>query len=566
MRRVVDDEGDARWEVRPVAGGGQWGLSMDERGRALRNTNPNPLYVDLVPSRYAVRNRHQRGFRGTFAPVGAQHDTYPSRINPGVNRGYQPSTLRDDYTLARFTGACAPTSLRGDGLGADARGDVFVAEPTGNLVKRYRMVEPEGAVGPTAESVHGKFDFLTSTDERFRPVAMTTGPDGALWIADMYRGLIQHRVFLTTFLRRQAEARDLVGPMGLGRVWRVVKTDAAAEAPEVALLDGETVDLVGHLSSPNAWLREQAQRLIVEFFDGEGSVVGALREAVRGTNAAGAKHALFALDGIGFLALDDVRTALDARDPGVLCAALQLAGPRLDDEGAELFERVAELATTARGDRVRLHALLALGDSARDEVLDVFARRMTASAASSFERSAVISGLEFREALFLERLAASPAWASEGKGRSALIKELGACVGREMLAENVEGVVTTVLEPPADWWSQPLVDGLYSTRRKGPKGERLPIALRNMPKGLTPSKSDPVATAVQQGCTWPGKPGAVEPELPRELTAAEQKQFAAGAHVYGIACATCHQPHGGGQAGKAPTLRGTRFVVGTRSG
>ena len=67
------------------------------------------------------------------------------------------------------------------------------------------------------------------------------------------------------------------------------------------------------------------------------------------------------------------------------------------------------------------------------------------------------------------------------------------------------------------------------------------------------------------GCTWPGKPGAVEVEVPRELTTAERLQFERGAAVFAEACASCHQAHGGGQDGKAPTLRGTRYVVGNES-
>ena len=111
---------------------------------------------------------------------------------------------------------------------------------------------------------------------------------------------------------------------------------------------------------------------------------------------------------------------------------------------------------------------------------------------------------------------------------------------------------------------EPLLDGLFETRRKGPRGERLPIALRAMPASFSPDGLEPAtaAAAVDEGCTWPGKPGAVELELPRELTAEEQVRYARGAEVFAAACATCHQSHGGGDAGKAPTLRGTPYAVG----
>lgn len=565
VRRVFDEDGTPRWITRRERGGGQWGLSVDEFGRAYRNTNPNPLYIDLVPSTFGVRNKHQRGFRGPFANVDAKHAVFPSRINPGVNRGYQANTLRDDFTLRQFTGACAPTVLMGDGLGSDARGDVFVAEPCGNLVKRYAMTEAEGALAPVAKSVHDKNDFLTSTDERFRPVAMTTAPDGSLFVADMYRGIIQHRIFMTTFLRKQVVARGLSTPLGQGRIWRVVKTGATAEAPDVDLLALGLVELVPHLGSPNAWLRLSAQRLIVEDFDGESSVVAALRELAQAADdSVGARHALWALDGIGFSTPEVVGSALRSEDAHLRAAAVQIAEALCDVEGNELFGVVAKAAVHESHDRVRLLALLALGASPRDGVLAHMEARMTASAESSYERSAVVSGLEYREAAFVSRLAVNEAWKSAAPGRASLLKELAACVGREGLPESIEALVDTALDPPAEWWSKPLLDGLFQARKKGPKGEILPIPLRAMPASFIPTPdSSPIVQSVDEGCTWPGKPGAVEIEVPRDLTADELLQYEHGARVYAATCATCHQTHGGGQDGKAPTLRGTQYAVGS---
>lgn len=563
VRRVFDDEGDPGWEVRRVASGGQWGLTFDELGRALRNTNPSPLHVDLVPARYAVRNAHQRGFRGLFADIGAQRDTYPSRINPGVNRGYQPATLRDDFTLARFTGACSPTSFLGDGLGPDARGDAFVCEPCGNLIKRYD-VRADGAGLRANEVRASEFDFLASTDERFRPVALATGPDGALYIADMYRGVIQHRIFMTTFLRKQVVARGLETPLGQGRIWRVRATDAVCDAPEVDLLGAETVELASFLDTDHAWLREHARRLVVEFFDGEASVVAALRERARATERAlPSIHALWALAAIGHLDAETAQLALGAEDSRVRAAAAEAAEPLLGLEGNDLLERVAALAAEDPAPRPRLHALLALGASDRVEVIDAYVARMTASAESALERSAVVSGLQFRELDMLARLAEDPAWAEPADGRAALLRDLAACVGREGLSQNIEVLVSLVLAPPAGWWSEPVMAGLESTRRKGPRGERLPIALRARPAALVADDDAPrFADRVDEGCTWPGKPGAKPIELPRELTPAERALFDRGAEVYAETCATCHQPHGGGQVGKAPTLRGTEYSVG----
>lgn len=577
IKRVWDEDGTPRWLELPERGGGQWGLSIDEYGRVLRNTNPNPLYVDLVPSSYAVRNRHQRGFRGAFANVDAKHAVFPARINPGVNRGYQPNTLRDDWTLRQFTAACAPTVLVGDGLGEDARGDVFVAEPSGNLVKRYAMTEPTDAVGPTAKSVHAKTDFLTSTDERFRPVAMTTAPDGSLIIADMYRGILQHRVFMTTFLREQVDARGLATPLGQGRIWKVRKAGARERAQDVDLVALQLDELVPRLASDNAWERLSAQRILVEDFDGEANVVAAL-EALAARGGQGARQALWTLDGIGFSRPEVIEGALGSSDAALRADAVQVAEPLIGAEGNDLVTTLARLATGDPSARVRLLALLALGASPDGDALDALAARMTESAASALERSAVISGLEFREGEFLARLAADEGWERAAPGRPELLEALAACIGRERLAENLSMAVDLALDPPAGWWSEPLLAGLLKTRGKGPKGQLLPLRLRAEPVALTVQSQEAqsqeaqsqqtrshevgVVERVEEGCTWPGKPGAVLIEEPRELTAAERVSFDHGAEVYAAACATCHQDHGGGQMGKAPTLRQTEYAVG----
>ncbi|QDV09357.1 Cytochrome c-552 precursor [Planctomycetes bacterium Poly30] len=567
VRRTFDDEGNPRWEIQRTRGGGQWGLSMDDVGRIMRNTNPNPLYCDIVPSHYAVRNSHQSRFHGAFAGVDAKNATFPSRINPGVNRGYQPATLRDDFTLAAFTAACSPTVLRGQGLGEAADGDIFVCEPTGNLVKRYDLAQAEGSAKLVATSVHKQVDFLTSTHERFRPVAGTTGPDGTLYLADMYRGLIQHRIFLTSFLRKQIIERDLAGPMGLGRIWRVRRSDAAVGAPEVDLLGAPLVDLAGFLTSDNSWLRDNAQRLLVESVDGEASVLEALREIAGGQDAIGAVHALWTLDGVGYMTPEVLAGALRSTDSRVRCVAAEIAGSWLGLEGNDLLTQVAGMVTSDRDPRARLYSILAIGESDAEVAQDALADRMTTDASSSLERSAVISGLEYREAAFLAALAEREDWLEERPGRKALLKELAECVGREGVYENVGMAVDLALTHPAKWWSDALLEGLYATRQKGPKGERLPLPLRAMPVALStaspvPDASSPIFAAVDEGCTWPGKPGAVEIEIPRDLTEPEKALFDRGAEVFTEACATCHQSHGGGEEGKAPTLRGTRFVVG----
>ena len=142
------------------------------------------------------------------------------RPTRGVNRGYQAGILREDGTLAHFTSACAPTVYRGDRLPAELYGNVFVAEPAANLVSRI-VVDDDGTT-LRGKKAYDRGEFIASTDERFRPVYMSSAPDGTLYVVDIYRGIIQHRGFITEYLRDQILSRKLEQPIGRGRICRVV--------------------------------------------------------------------------------------------------------------------------------------------------------------------------------------------------------------------------------------------------------------------------------------------------------------------------------------------------------
>src|SRR4029079_16693408 len=135
----------------------------------------------------------------------------------------------------------------------------FIPEPSANLVKRVIIDEKDGAL--TARNAYDKTEFLTSTDERFRPVNAYTGPDGALYLADMYRGVIQHKGFLTHYLIANIKDRNLEQPINCGRIWPIVPDGAK---PEAVKLPKESANLVEDLAHKNGWARDTAQRLLVE--------------------------------------------------------------------------------------------------------------------------------------------------------------------------------------------------------------------------------------------------------------------------------------------------------------
>ena len=222
------------FEVRKTLSRGQWGASQDDAGRIYRNSNESVLHVDLVPTPYFARNPNLLRTRGSYESLRGEtnevNTVWPVRPTPGVNRGYQTGVLRPDGRLAAFTAVSAPTVYRGDRLPAELRGNVFVVDPAANLVSRIlvrrRRHEARRHGRRTTDT-----EFLTSTDERFRPVYLSNAPDGTLYIVDMYHGIIQHRDYITEYLRDQILSRKLEAPLGHGRIYRIVHETTSHAKP-----------------------------------------------------------------------------------------------------------------------------------------------------------------------------------------------------------------------------------------------------------------------------------------------------------------------------------------------
>ncbi|MDP6938565.1 MAG: c-type cytochrome [Planctomycetota bacterium] len=555
-----------RWERGQTTGGGQWGITKDDLGRIMFNGNSDPLRGDLFPSAYSLRNPSLGKLAGMNRRFAHDFTTWPVRITPGVNRGYRPATLRDDFTLNRVTGTCGPHIYRGTGLGEGFNGDAFVPEPCGNLVKRYRMVS-KGGLGLDAKLAYQGREFIASTDERFRPVNAFGGPDGGLYLVDLYRGILQHRLFVTTFLRKQILARGLDKPLGLGRIWRIVNEDH--EAPEASdLSQWSWSELVAALASPNGWLRDTAQRILVEEWEGAPFVEDLLIDlAQESPQALGRLHALWTLAGVGSVDRDLILAAIADPDPRVATAAVRVGEEYLSTGRKEIVGAVEALAMRTDDARLRHQCVLSLGAVQTSVGDDAIARILTTDCSTAEIQTAAISGLYTREAAFVATLLADPEWAEEKSGRAGLLKQLARCVVRQGTAGPIEALLRLSSEQGAaqGWRARALCAGLLAGRSKGPKGDLRPVMVTSEPKGL-----DALAAVLGSGgpatleaIGWPGKPGLPEDLVIRPMTPEEQGRFARGALVFRDLCSTCHQASGRGQAGMAPPLRGSEWVFGS---
>lgn len=308
-------EGD-RWLKEGTHFRGQWGISQDNYGRLFYNNNSENLLGDYFSPGLGAANPHQRNVKGYDENIVPDNKVYPARPTPGVNRGYMKKVLDDSLRLIRFTAACGPVIYRGGLYGTAYEGNAFVAEPSANLVKRNILADSSYQV--KGKQAYKGREFLASTDERFRPVNLNIGPDGALYILDMYRGIIQHKTFITPYLKNEIGARKLTDPLNCGRIYRMLPNGAK---PVPFKLTADPAQLVAALDHPNGWVRDKAQQMLV---DGKyPAAIPLLRQRLADVSKPlGLIHALWTLEGLHALNVTDVKALTKQPDVMIRTQAL----------------------------------------------------------------------------------------------------------------------------------------------------------------------------------------------------------------------------------------------------
>ena len=539
---------------------GQWGITQDDVGRIYYNSNSDPLRIDAVPSAYLRRNPEFTATGTNVKVTPARLPTFPGRVTPGINRGY--NTLDKEGKLMSVTAACGPVIYRGGLFPAEFRGDAFIAEPSGNLIKRIKLTEKDGEVA--GANAYEAAEFLTSTDERFRPVNLFNGPDGALYVVDLYRGILQHKTYVTSFLRKQIEERKLADGIGLGRIWRIVPDGAPKVNLKSGLATATTAQLVEKLGDANGWVRDTAQRLLVEKRD-PAAVVRLRKMATAAATPLARVHALWTLEGVGGLDKPTVLAALADQDARVCAAAIRVAEkllkPTLD---AEIVAKLVSLAVRSEP-AVRLQLALSLGE-AKTPAADAALRALLIAAGQQpYLVDAVVSGLARREADFVEAIV------REAKAGGVAVKNavIAATVGA--LKANDTARLSRVLAVAADstapaWARTAVLDGVDRAMPRLFDGKAVPATLSAEPQPLVAlaaqggSPESERATKLLASLRWPGKSGmAAVAEV--KLAPADQVRFDQGKAQFAALCAACHQPEGQGLVGLAPSLVYSRWVL-----
>jgi len=554
---------DGKWKRDSTEFRGQWGISQDDEGRLYYNYNWSQLHADLVPPNYIFRNKNHTPTTGIDHGLTTERRIFPIRSNPAVNRGYIPGVFDEKGRLLEFTAACSPFFYRGTGLPKEYYGNVFVCEPSGNLIKRNIVVENGGLL--TAHDATPGKEFLASTDERFRPVYLASGPDGGLYVADMYRGLIQHGSYVTPYLRKQTIERKLVKPVNLGRIWRIVGEN---QKPSIAkkLSVASTDELIAGLSHPNGWHRDMAQRLIVE--RGDKTTNKALSElALKGNSQLGRLHALWTMEGLKLTDPNDLFQLLDDSNSLVSTAAIRMLEPiakkdkhirvRFEDKLGRIWKnagikKLLQVTFTANS----------LDQKISDQLLAAIAERYDTSA---LLRDAILSNLQDHEFAFLQTLWKSPSWQNRETSREILLEMLTTSIIRKRNPGELSSLLSmlTVNKDHFDWKQNAVLTGISI---QGKTNKIKPIFLQSGPSLLNHSeiKNDPARLhALMALFEWPGHiVDTTSYQMQRLLNETDQKQFVLGRQLYLTACAGCHGTDGEGLNRFAPSLIGSDWVLG----
>lgn len=553
------------WEIGQTERRGQWGITKDNHGRLFYNYNWDQLRGDLAPPNTLDRNPHHSSVAGLNLPVSIDQRVFPIRPNTGVNRGYRPNILDTGGKLRAFASACAPHIYRGDLL-PELVGDAFVCGPGANIIKRNHL--HYSSLQITSSHAYPDREFLASTDERFRPVFTCDGPDGALYFVDLYRGIIQHRAFMTTYLRREIEARQLDQPIHLGRIYRIVPrghTFQPRPAPSATVAD---------LAHSNGWHRDTAQRLLIEQADP--TLVPSLRAmALDHEQPLGQKHALWTLSQLGDPHSEQLLPLLQSSSPEIVVTAMQtLEALAIEAPSLRRPLRTALLALTdATSPDVLFHLALSLGSPdlewAKDQRVTTLTQLAKAQGGNALMRDAIMSSAAGVEFLLLQQL-----WPEAGSNAEwlPLAEAIASALMRERSSHHL-GNLIALLGENVEQYHQGHHAVLSGMALHAQQRRFRPITLGRAPTVLTQSMLENVESALPPQArllsvwprlfAWPGHaPEARTQGSARALSPEESRQFAGGRLKYGTLCAACHGSKGTGIEPLAPPLLDSEWVLG----
>lgn len=423
-----------KWVVEKTQFRGQWGITQDDKGKLYYNENSIMLLGDnFLPNVFGENKNYRRISKNIYSVQMASNKVYPA-VKSYVNRGYEPNMLDSAGKLNNVSAACGPVIYRGDNFPAAYYGNVFVPEPAAYMVKRL-ILKTDSNHLTKADFAYTNKEFLTATDERFRPVNGYNSPDGSLLFIDMHRGIIQHTTYLTPYLRKHIDSMHLQRPIGMGRIYRVKwKANPLSKKIKLSALNGQ--DLVKLLSHKNGWYRDMAQRLLVDKQDT--SVSKMLQKLILSSNTEERVklHALYTLEGLNVLTPALLESFAEANQPGEVytCCMKLLEGFHTNKNALDILLKLGN-----KNDRfVKLQLANSLPYFKKDYLPAV--KNYQAKLITAFSR----------DTLFIDALAGSEEDKEENLSRLLTQNKINDSTWAQAIAAAIDKRKNSLIDPVAD--------------------------------------------------------------------------------------------------------------------
>jgi putative membrane-bound dehydrogenase-like protein len=388
-----------------AAGPAQFGLTFDDFGRQF--VCYNRVQAQLVMFTPDVVARAPNVAISSLlhnCPVDFEAEPLPGHGAAARIFPISQNITTADSHAGTFTAACGVTVVRGSGIGEKFRGGLLSCDPTANLIHFDQLVPQGAAIG--AKRLPGGTEFLRSSDSWFRPVFLTFGPDGALYICDMYRKTIEHPDYLPTEVRKNT---DFDSGREMGRIWRVARfgSPRSREKWSLSPRDASTAQIVEWFANGDTWIRDAAGRMMIEAPKDE------FRKPLQLLIDRSARDDLLAraAEIATSYGIDIDRTLeewLDAKSPQLREMAIRLLTPKILREPKWITAH-EELAFDA-DPRVRFTLALSIGgvpsgnDMHDDAVCNVLALIASKGKLDHWTRTAILCGITARELRFLAHL------------------------------------------------------------------------------------------------------------------------------------------------------------------
>jgi len=440
---------------------GGFGLVFDEWGRSFVTYNINHIQQRMIPVRYL---RRFPGLPPLEATESISDHEEMSRIFPISE---QETRVNHPEQSGHFSSAGGMGYIGWRGYAGDLFGSILVGDVVGNLVHRDVLSARGPGFVASRSPVEQNSEFFTSRDKAFRPVGVELGPDGALYLIDMQRDVIEHPDYIPQKVLQKLNVR---AGDDRGRIYRITpKGGLPPKKPN--LRHASSAELVQQLNNDNPWWRHTAQRLLVERRDK--SAVTAIRKVAASTEPLGRLHALWTLQGLQALDEQLIIGALADSQPGIRANALLLAEPYLP-RSKKLQSEVLNLANDTDS-RVRFQGSLTLGQFENPKAHAGLLKILLQDHAWRWSRVAALSSLrEGEDKLFRALMADSGFRKQITPANLALVSELAELIGARATDASTKGisvVLSELTERALDAkWQVAALDGLQSGLSRGAGG------------------------------------------------------------------------------------------------